>query len=312
MASRLDKKQTKKRRRWLYWVGGIILALILSVLGYGIYIYSQLDNAVETMHQPLERDEQRQKEMDGIFKNKEAFNMLLLGVDERSNDAGRSDTMIFMSLNPNTDSMIMMSIPRDTYTNIPGHGMDKINHAYAFGGTELSLSTVEEFLDVPIHYYSKINMEGFVQGIDALGGVTVNNSLTFTEGGTNFPEGQIHLSGEEALSFTRMRKQDPRGDFGRNDRQRQVIQAAMGEAASFSSFTKVGEIFDILGENVRMNLNMDNMQSIFSNYRNTPSNVSTIQINGNGSTMGGIWYYVVPDQEITRIQTEIKDHMAAN
>ncbi|MRH41956.1 transcriptional regulator LytR [Aquibacillus halophilus] len=301
----------KKKRRWPYWVGGILLAIILSVVGYGLYIFNQLDNAVETMHQPLERDTEREKEMEGIFTNKEAFNVLLLGVDERTNDAGRSDTMVFLSLNPNTDSMLMMSIPRDTYTNIPGRGDDKINHAYAFGGADLALTTVEEMLDVPIHYYSKVNMEGFVQGVNAIGGVTVNNSLAFTEGGTNFPEGEIHLTGEEALSFTRMRKQDPRGDFGRNDRQRQVIQAAISEAASFSSFTKVGDIFDILGENVRTNLDMNDMQTVFSNYRSTRNNVKNIQVNGNGSTMGGVWYYVVPDEEMSRIKTEIKDHMEA-
>ncbi|MDL4839203.1 LCP family glycopolymer transferase [Aquibacillus rhizosphaerae] len=312
MASRSEKKKLSKRRRWLYWVGGILLALIVAGIGYGVYVYNQLDNAVDAMHQPLERDTERQKEMEGIFNDKDSFNMLLLGVDERATDAGRSDTMIFMSLNPKTESMIMMSIPRDSYVNIPERGMDKLNHSYAYGGVDLTLTTVEQLLDVPIHYYAKVNMEGFVQGVDALGGVTVNNSFAFDQDGESFAEGQIHLTGEQALKYTRMRKQDPRGDFGRNDRQRQVIEAAMGEAASFSSVTKVGEIFDILGGNVQTNLTMDNFQSMFSNYRQTRNNVNTIQVEGSGSTIGGVWYYEVPDEEWSRIKTEIKDHMNAS
>ncbi|MCT2537236.1 LCP family protein [Aquibacillus koreensis] len=311
MPSRIEKKKISKKRKVLYWIGGIILTLLLLGIGYGVYVYTQLDNAVEAMHEPLSRDMERQKEMDNVFKSKESFNILLLGVDERSTDKGRSDTMVFMSLNPRTDSMIMMSIPRDTYVDIPGRGMDKINHAYAFGGSDLTLNTVEQVLDVPIHFYSKINMEGFIQGVDAIGGVTVNNSFAFDQDGESFAEGNIRLNGEQALKYTRMRKQDPRGDFGRNDRQRQVIQAAIDEAADFSSVTKVGNILDILGGNVKTNLEMDNLQTLFSDYRQTRKNVNNIQIEGSGSTIGRIWYYVVPDAEWDRIQTEIKTHMEA-
>lgn len=133
----VSRMQRKKKRKWLYWVGGIVLALILIIGGVIYYAYSQLDNALETMHTPLERAPERQKEVQETFKAKDPLNILLLGVDERSGDRGRSDTIILMSLNPRTDSMIMMSIPRDTYVNIPGRGMDKINHAYAFGGVDL-------------------------------------------------------------------------------------------------------------------------------------------------------------------------------
>ena len=312
VTTRLEKQHSKRKRRWIYWIGATLLVIVLTVAAYSLYIYSQLNTAVETMHEPLDRDTERKKEMDRIFDKRDSFNILLLGVDERANDAGRTDTMIFMSLNPNTESMVMMSIPRDTYTEIPGRGMDKINHAYAFGGTDLALNTVEQLLAVPIHYYTKINMEGFVQGVDAIGGVTVNNSFTFTQDGSTFPEGEIHLDGEEALKYSRMRKQDPRGDFGRNDRQRQVIEAALKEAANFSSVTKIGEIVDILGDNVRMNLTMENIHSLFLNYRQTVSTVKTIEINGSGSTINGIWYYVVPEEEWTRIKSEINSHMEAS
>ncbi|MGJ9457641.1 LCP family glycopolymer transferase [Oceanobacillus sp. CF4.6] len=314
MVSRAEKRQNKKKRKWPYWVGGIILALILLVGGLAFYVWNQVGATVETMHNPLARDEdpERQKQIQNIFKETDSVNILLLGVDERSGDKGRSDTMILLSVNPNTESMIMLSIPRDTYVNIPGRGQDKINHAYAFGGTDLSVQTVEEAFDLPIHTYARVNMEGFQQGIDALGGVTINNDLAFSQDGHTYPEGQIMLNGEEALSFIRMRYEDPRGDMGRNDRQRKVITAAMNEAASFNSITKVGEILNILGDNVQTNLDMKKIQTLFTGYAGARKDVSTMEISGSGQTINGVWYYIVPDSEFNRIHTEIKDHMEAN
>lgn len=307
----VSRMQRKKKRKWPYWVGGILLAIILAVGGIGFYVYSQLGSAVDTMHTPLARDEdpERQKQIKQIFDSKDSLNVLLLGVDERPGDKGRSDTMILMSLNPKTNSMIMLSIPRDTYVNIPGRGMDKINHAYAFGGVELAVETVEKTFDIPVHIYSRVNMEGFKQGIDALGGVTVNNTQSFSQGGSTFAEGPIHLDGEQALDYIRMRKKDPRGDMGRNERQRAVITAAMEKGASFSSITKFGEILDILGGNVQTDLDMDKIQTLFTGYLGTRHNIQTLELEGSGSTINGVWYYVVPDSEFNRIHTEITNHM---
>lgn len=303
------QRSGKKRKKWIYWVGGIFLALFLAIGGFALYVWNELGSTVETMHMPLERDDERIKETQNRFKEKDSVNALLLGVDQRAGDRGRSDTMILLSLNPNTDSMVMLSIPRDTYVSIPGRGMDKINHAYAFGGAELSVQTVEENFDIPIHVYGRVNMEGFQQGIDALGGVTVQNSFAFSQGGTSFPEGEIHLNGSEALEYIRMRKNDPRGDFGRNDRQRQVIAAAIDKAANFSSITKFGEILEIVGTNVQTDLDMKRIQTLFSNYLGTRKNIETLQIQGNGQSINGIYYYVVPDSEFNRITTEINNHM---
>ncbi|ASK62709.1 transcriptional regulator LytR [Virgibacillus phasianinus] len=314
MDTRTGKRQTKKKRKWPYWVGGIIVLLILAVGLYLYYLYDKVEDTVANMHEPLSRDADpdRQKELESIVKNKKSINVLLLGVDQREHDVGRSDTMILMSLNPRTNKMIMVSIPRDTYVEIPRRGMDKINHAYAFGGTDLSVKTVEKAFDIPVHFYVKVNMEGFKQGIDALGGVTVKNDQAFSQGGETFKTGSIHLSGEEALKYIRMRKEDPRGDLGRNERQRSVIKAAMDEAASFSSITKVSDILSILGGNVTTNLNMDKMQTLFTDYRDTRKNIETMEIGGSGDVINGVWYYIVPEQEMDRITQAIKTNMKEN
>ncbi|WP_318936993.1 LCP family glycopolymer transferase [Oceanobacillus halotolerans] len=310
--SRVEKhRKQKKKRKWIYWVLGIGFGLLLLVGGYLFYLYNQVGSTVDVMHEPLERDgdPSRLKEIDGLLNDGKAVNFLLLGVDERQGDRGRSDTIIFLSLNPQTDSMLMLSIPRDTYVNIPGHGMDKVNHAYAYGDVELSVQTVEDTLDVPIHFYSRVNMEGFQQGIDAIGGVTVQNDRAFNQDGEHFPEGEIRLNGEQALKYIRMRKEDPRGDLGRNERQREVVTAAINEAASVTSITKIGDILSILGGNVKTDLQMDHMQTLVTNYLGTRNNMKTIEFNGNGQNIGGVYYYVVPDEDMNRVQTEIKNHM---
>lgn len=311
--SRLDKRKGKKKRKWPFWLAGIIIVFLLIGGGFAYYVWDKLGDTVETMHTPLARDNDpdRLKELDSILKNKKSLNILLLGVDEREGDKGRSDTMILLSLNPKTNSMMMFSIPRDTYVNIPGRGMDKINHAYAFGDVELSIQTVEDAFDLPVHYYAKVNMEGFQQGIDALGGITVKNNQEFSQGGENFTKGTLQLNGEEALKYIRMRKNDPRGDLGRNERQRNVITAAMNKAANFSSITKVGDILEILGGNVQTDMDMDTMQNLFSNYRDVRKTTKTLEIDGNGQKINSIWYYVVPDSEFERIQQEITNHMEA-
>lgn len=169
---------------------------------------------------------------------------MLIGVDERKNDRGRADSLIVMTVNPKKQSIEMVSIPRDTRTLIVGKGKeDKINHSYAFGGV---MATVEQFLDIPIGYYIKANMESFKDMVDAVGGVIVNNAFAFEYEGESFPKGEITLNGEKALKYTRMRYDDPRGDFGRQDRQKQVIEAIIKKGASFSSLVNYNDILEAM------------------------------------------------------------------
>lgn len=303
------RKQKKGKRKGLKITLAILGSVMLFVIGYGIYIYSKLSETIDAMYTPLESDLEKKEEIQSRLGKKETINVLLLGVDERPGDKGRSDTMIFLSLNPKTNKMLMISIPRDTYVNIPGRGMDKINHSYAFGGSELSVQTVEEFLDTTIHFYGRINMEGLISGVDAIGGVTVNNPIEFSHGGHTFKQGKITLNGEQALIYSRMRKNDPRGDLGRNTRQQEIIDAMIDKAVSFDSFTRITDIFDMLGTNVQTNVKMDEMRSLFFNYRGTRSNTVKDEIKGTGQIIDRVWYYIVSDEEVNRIRTVIKNHM---
>jgi LCP family protein required for cell wall assembly len=305
-----SSKHKNKKRSKLKIAGIVILILLLAVGIYGFMVYRSVDNALTAIHKPLDREKSEKRTEKLSLKNKEPFSVLLLGVDERTNDKGRSDTMIVLTVNPKNDSMEMLSIPRDTMTEIVGHGTnDKINHAYAFGGIPMSIATVENFTDIPIDYYIKINMEGFKDIVNAVDGVDVNNDLAFSSDGFNFPKKELSLNGKEALAYARMRHEDPRGDFGRQLRQRQVIEGVINKGASLSSLWNYNDIFKALGNNVETNLTLNEMVSIQKNYGEARKNIQQFTVKGEGQTIDNIWYYIVSEEEKQNIQDRLKKHL---
>ncbi|WML41359.1 LytR family transcriptional regulator [Neobacillus sp. OS1-2] len=303
----------KKKRKWLRVTGIILLVLLVAGGAYAFTVYKSFKNAVDTMHQPIDRKQSEKRQEPVKFKEKDPFSVLMLGVDERKGDKGRSDTMIVLTVNPNNNSVKMLSIPRDTRTEIVGKGKeDKINHAYAFGGIPMSMDTVENFLDIPIDYYMQVNMEGFKDIVNAVGGITVQNDLDFTQDGFHFTKGPLTLNGDKALSYTRMRYEDPRGDFGRQTRQRQIIQGVIQEGASVSSLTNFSDIFAALGKNVKTNLTFDQLMDIQKNYKEAGKNIQQMEIKEQGTKINSIYYGLVSPEEKQRVQNELKAQLELN
>ncbi|KPL59386.1 LCP family glycopolymer transferase [Rossellomorea vietnamensis] len=294
--------------------------LFLGIGGYAYYMYDSVKGTAESMHEEVKRD--KPKDTPNITKEKdepaEPISILMMGVDERQNDQGRSDALIVMTLNPEKEKMQMISIPRDTRTEIIGHGTtDKINHAYAFGGTKMAIETVENFTNIPIDYYIKVNMEALSSLVDAMDGVTVHNDLDwYDEGyykkGYHYREGDIELNGAKALGYVRMRHLDPRGDFGRNERQRQVIAAIIGKASNVSSVGKFDDILDVLGNNVKTDMTLDDIMSIQKNYRSAKNTIEQYEIKGQGGLIGGTYYLTVPENEQDKVTEMLKENLAAS
>ncbi|ABS23986.1 cell envelope-related transcriptional attenuator [Bacillus cytotoxicus NVH 391-98] len=297
------------KKKIVLWILGVIGIMIIGGGIYAYNIYSSVSKTLDEVHKPLKRDENNKQE-EKISKSK-PVSILLLGADERGTDKGRSDSLMVITLNPQTNSMKTLSIPRDTYTEIVGKGKkDKINHAYAFGGVDMSVATVENFLNIPINYYIEVNMEGFKDIVDAVDGVDVNNDLEFTQNKHHFAKGNIHLTGDEALAYTRMRKADSRGDFGRQMRQRQVMQAVIKKGASFSSLTNYGDVLNAIQKNVKTNLTQDQMFEMQKNYKDCLKNSEEIQIPGDGhKAADGIWYYYVTDHAKQELTNKLKAHL---
>lgn len=298
----------KKRKLGFKITLGVIFLLILGAGVYGFSVYNSLTSTIKKTHEPLKRTEAEQRVVN--LSEGDPISILLLGVDQREGDRGRPDSLMLLTANPEDKSIRMLSIPRDTYTEMIGKGTkDKINHSYTYGGVDLSIKTVENFLDVPIDYYVEVNMDGFKDLIDAVDGVTVENTLDFSYQGADFPVGQLKLNGEEALKYSQMRHLDPQGDFGRQERQRKIIQGFIKEAVNIGTLTNYGSILDVIGENVKTNLTFDDMKQIRANYSGTRHNIEQLQINGSGKEEEGVYYYIVPEEERVKKSETLKEHL---
>lgn len=304
------------RKKHMLIGASIFLILVAMILGGWLYYYTLIERSVNKMQITFEDSEEHRIETDEVT---EAFTVLLLGIGDRPKigDAGRADSIIVASVNPKEKHVLMFNVPRDSRVEIVGKGiMDKINHAYAFGGTEMMKKTVEQFLDQPIHYVIQTNMEGLTQLVDVFGGIEVYNEFAFDQmdqyGKRNhhFDQGLIQLDGERALHYTRMRKSDARGDLGRNDRQRQVIKVILDKAASASSVLKLEEVLKVMEENVKTNITFDKMKQLYSVFSKDWSEyeIESLEVAGSSQMIDGIYYYQVSEQERERVASSLREH----
>ncbi|MEH7073456.1 LCP family glycopolymer transferase [Neobacillus drentensis] len=300
----------------------VVALIAIGIGGYAFYLYDSAKETATKMHEIIKMNRPQTKPVISSAhqtavssESPQPISILLMGVDEWAGDKGRSDTLIVMTLNPRNKKMQMVSIPRDTRTEIIGHGtIDKINHAYAFGGPKMAIETVENFTNVQMDYYIRVNMRALKALVNAVGGVTVYNELDwFDEGyyekGFHYKKGNIELNGDKTLGYVRMRHLDPDGDFGRNKRQRQIIKAIITKATSISSITRFNEILKALGDNVKTNMTFDDMMNIQKNYRSCINNISQYEIQGTGAKIGGIYYLKISNEERAKVTKMLKDNL---
>ena len=288
---------------------GIILVLFLAVVGMGAKLYWDVSKSMDKTYETVERSKKSQVNLN----NKEPFSVLLLVIDTGDDgrvEQGRSDTTIVATVNPRDKQTTLVSLARDTYVDIPGQGkQDKLNHAYAFGGASLAMDTVENYLNIPINHYVSINMAGLKELVNAVGGIEVNNNLTFSQDGYDFTIGKISLDGEQALSYSRMRYEDPNGDYGRQERQRKVIEGIVQKVLSLNSVSNYQEILTAVSDNMKTDLSFDDMKKIALDYRSAFGKVKQDQLQGTGFMQDGVSYQRVDEQELTRVQQELKNQL---
>lgn len=303
----------RKKRQW---IGVFSIVLIVSFGSFYVYrhfMYQQLKQTAQQIHEPMKRPVPHKRPQPITLKKQTPISFLFIGVDERKGDRGRADSLIVVTVNPNKPSVKMVSIPRDTRTVIVGKGkFDKINHSYAFGGVGMTVATVEHFLDIPIDYYVKVNMNGFQAIVDAVGGVTVNNPFAFTYEQTTFPKGRITLNGAKALKYTRMRYDDPRGGFGREDRQKQVIEAVIQKGARLSSLAYYDDVLRAIAKNVKTNVTLEQMKSIHAHYKRAHVHVQQLHLLGTSAKVNGVFYVLVPETARRTVSNELKAHLEIN
>lgn len=323
----MAEKRKKKHQKSSIWKKILIivfsLVLILVIAGGIVFakLYHDVAKSADATYAKVERTKTsagREAEVD--LSKKEPFSVLMLGVDTGAlgrTYKGRSDSMMVATVNPNDQKTTLVSLERDTYATIVGHGTeDKINHAYAFGGAGMSMDTVSNLLDIPIDHYIVINMEGIQQLVDAVGGVDVNNTLKFDyeqDGKTyTYDIGKIHLEGMKALGYLRMRYDDPEGDYGRQRRQREVVTAIAKKVLSLDGVTQYKALLDAMEDNVLTDLTFDQMKQIALDYRDAFKTIDTQQLKGTGFMQDGVSYQRVSEEDLKALQDQLKTELEIN
>jgi LCP family protein required for cell wall assembly len=229
-----------------------------------------------------------------------ASTILVLGSDARPGEtSSRADSILLIRTDPSRQQIAELSIPRDLRTEIAGHGADKINAAYAFGGPPLAIRTVEDLTGIKVNHIVLVNFQGFEKLIDALGGVTINNptkiiSNEFDGYRWHFGRGQLHLDGRHALAYSRVRENtlDPAdNDLTRGQRQQRVLTALAARLGSPSTMFKLPTVGDALGEPLTTDLSASDLVALgWSRFR--ASRTLHCRLGGTPATYYGQWELV--------------------
>ena len=291
------ERQRKKKTNWLPIVL-LVLAFIVAAVAGAIFASSSLF------------DEKPVAKKTEMMVSGDKTVVMLMGVDEREGDVGRSDTLMIATLDPKKKKAAILSIPRDTRVKIQGHGFDKINAAYAYGGHKLTQSTVENLLGVEMEHYVLINVNAFTKIIDAIGGVDINVEKRMyyedpwdDNGGLviNLYPGQQHMDGKTAITYVRYR--DEEGDIGRIARQQKFMQAVMDKLTSPAIIPRIPAIIGEVVECIDTDLSVKQMIEFMSALKDAQARgLQTEMLPGKPMYIGGISYWL-PD--LSKLRTTI-------
>ncbi|WP_312201561.1 LCP family protein [Anaerospora hongkongensis] len=257
MTSRLERRRAERSQEKLPqkgWIVALLILLLVIVAGASYVFFTGGLGLNKT------------KRTADFAVGQHKVNILVLGVDERSGDQGRSDTMFVATIDEATKAVSLLSVPRDTRVKIPGYGWDKINHAYANGGSALSQKAVENLLGIPIDYYVTIDFAGFYKIVDAIGGVDIDVEKRmyyedpYDELVIDIQPGLQHMNGKTAIKYVRYR--DSEGDIGRIERQQKFIKAVFKQLASPSVITSIPSIIREVNSVLKTDLSTADMLSL--------------------------------------------------
>lgn len=264
---------TKRTKRTIIWsITGVLIAILAVAAYYFIAIYNQVDKfqkkGADSPFYNVQPVETKKEPEPPKWEGTERVNILLMGVDARGLKKGeipRSDTMMVASVDPVEKKAYLFSIMRDTYTKIPGHGSDRINGAITRGPNK-AMETVSELLGIPIQYYVYTDFQGFIELVDAIGGVDfyVEKDMRYTSRADNheydidLKKGQQHLDGKSALQYVRFRH-DALSDYTRTERQRNFLKAVAEKMISTTSIMKLPTILEKVNPYIDTNLTVNDM-----------------------------------------------------
>ncbi|RJX26841.1 MAG: LytR family transcriptional regulator [Dethiobacter sp.] len=300
-SSTVERKHKKSLlSKNIFLSGGIILIVLLVFAAF--WVQSIWDQVY--LLQPGDKE----GSIFSLDKDKDPFpdimNVLVLGLDSRD-VTERADTIMLLSLNQKTGEINIISIPRDMRVKIPGYGLDKINHAYAYGGLSLTRKAVEEFLDINVDYYMITGFEGFTKIVDILGGIELEVEKKMRYYGIDvtieLDPGYQYLDGDKALQYVRFRS-DEEGDFGRVRRQQIFLKTLFQEIIAFKNVLKFPRILPEIAHNLKTDLELNQALKLANRLKNVEiEEINTFTLPGRAGYIEGISYVLPEEKEIRKL-----------
>lgn len=303
-------KNSKIKNSKIKYIILVLILVILGLIGVGTYYINSKINKVQKVEinkENLSINEKKVKEENHIK------NIALFGIDAPKGKVGRSDAIMILTLDEEHKVMKLTSIMRDSYVDIPGHGYDKITHAYAFGGPELAMKTLNENFKVNVEDFMSVNFTSLPEIIDKLGGVKINiipEEIHHIIGITS--SGEQVLNGEQALAYSRIRYATG-GDYKRTERQRVVLEAVFEKLKS-TPIKEYPSLIDDFLPYIETNISsMDMIKLATDAAPLVKGNLETARfpLDGycDGKMINGVWYLVYDRQAtLNQIQEYIYDN----
>lgn len=298
--SSIPPRKAKKKRRIWPWVL-LFFCFAAAAIGGALFASSSL------LDKPVEKTVD-----DGLLTARDKATIMIMGVDERDDDVGRSDTLMIASIDPKKNQASLLSVPRDTRVKIKGHGFDKINAAYAYGHERLSQDTVEGLLGLNIDHYIIINTKSFAKIIDALGGIDIDVPKRMyyedpwdDDGGLliDFRPGMQHMDGAKAITYVRYR--DEEGDLGRIRRQQDFVRACIDKLVSPAVIPKLPSIIHEIMDSIKTDLSFRQLLEFAGTLKESKRNgLKTDMVPGRPLYINDISYWI-PD--LNQLRTTVAD-----
>ena len=287
----------KNKSSYVKYILILVVVFILSGMVGAFFANALVDN----------KPDYNEDDKKGMLVAKDKATVMIMGVDERADDVGRSDTLMIATLDPDKNQAALLSVPRDTRVKIKGHGFDKINAAYAYGGRKLTQETIESLLNTHIDHYIKINVHGFTKIIDALGGIDIDVEKRMyyedpwdDDGGLyiDLQPGMQHMDGKTAITYVRYR--DEEGDIGRIKRQQNFMKAVMDKLVSPTIIPKLPAIVSAVSDSVETDMSVSEILSFLGTLQDAKDNgLKSDMVPGKPVYIEGVSYWI-PDISKTR------------
>lgn len=305
----------KNRRSMIILLSVIILVMVASL---AIFANSNMTNKSLSMGDNQSSDSKNETDSGSIEdvlnqNNEDLLELVdtrktvifaIYGTDERSDETGRSDIIMVVMYDPKQQKMVMASLPRDLRVNIPGYGLDKINHAYAYGGRELIDQTIEELLGVKLDFSVKLDFDTFASIINDAGGVSINAQKDFYKNETQLviSQGEQVLNGKNALFYVRFRS-DSDGDYGRIARQQEVVKALMKNLSTMSLKKKLQLLETYYNNGVETDVNVSKLKE-YLNMSGGDLNLSfeNYRLKTYSEIIDSLWYELYSQEDLDVIK----------